>query len=298
MPAVRRSLGMLRELNLDLFSDDGKSRVVVDRKRDIIVGSKSGLARPASGQRVLDVLDVIAPFPTEPGMRGPDLREPRPHLRIVPGKLSGEPHVAETRLETQALAALARRGVSVADILVLYPFVVRAAVEEALDLEDQLTAETSSLPRLRWLAGLHSGRGRGCTSEALDCVIGAQRRVRCAQVRLADAALHVRDVPHQRARDSRRSCKPRCGELECGPDPICQSPAVDARQVSSVRTVFVGYPYRRKRTARLVSSTSTKTARRPNPGKARWARCAAMAPQGRISHVATCSIAIMESACR
>ena len=139
MPAVRRALGMLRELSLDLFSDDGQSRVVVDRDGEIIVRSKSGLARPTSAQRVLDVLDVIAPFPTEPGMRGPDLREPRPHLRIVPGKLSGEPHVAETRLETQALAALARRGVSVTDILVLYPFVNRVAIEEALDLEEQLS---------------------------------------------------------------------------------------------------------------------------------------------------------------
>ena len=130
---------MLQELSLDPFSDDGRSSVVVDRRGEIFVRSESGLARPASRQVMLDVLDVIAPFPTEPGMRGPDLREPRPHLRIIPGKLSGEPHLAETRLETQALAALARRGVSVADILVLYPFASRAGVEEALDLEDQLS---------------------------------------------------------------------------------------------------------------------------------------------------------------
>lgn len=48
---------------------DGQSRVVVDRDGEIIVRSKSGLSRPASGQHMLDVLDVIAPFPTEPGMR-------------------------------------------------------------------------------------------------------------------------------------------------------------------------------------------------------------------------------------
>lgn len=139
MPSVRRALGMLRELNLDLFADDGQSRVVVDRAGEIIVRSISGLAHAASGQHVLDVLDVIAPFPSERGIRGPDLREPRPNLRILPGKLSGEPHVAETRLETQALAALARRGVTVEEILRLYTFVTRAAVDEALDLEEQLS---------------------------------------------------------------------------------------------------------------------------------------------------------------
>jgi uncharacterized protein (DUF433 family) len=138
MPAVRRALRMLQKLNLDLFSANGQSRVVVDRAGEIIVRSQGGLARPASGQGVLDVLDVLAPFPTAPGVRGPDLRQPRPHLRIVPGKVSGEPHVSGTRLETQALAALAQRGVTVEDILKLYPFVSREAVEEALELEDQL----------------------------------------------------------------------------------------------------------------------------------------------------------------
>lgn len=139
MPAVRRALKMLRELKMDLFSDDGQSGLVVDRQGEILVLSRSGFEHPGSRQQLLDVLDVTAPFPTKPGMRGPDLREPRPHLRILPGKLSGEPHVADTRLETQALAALARRGVTIEEILHLYTFVSRAAVNEALDLEEQLS---------------------------------------------------------------------------------------------------------------------------------------------------------------
>ena len=52
MPAVRRALKMLQELSLDPFSDDGRSSVVVDRRGEIFVRSKSGLARPASRQSV------------------------------------------------------------------------------------------------------------------------------------------------------------------------------------------------------------------------------------------------------
>src|SRR5688572_30799038 len=32
--------------------------------------------------------------------QGPDLLDPRPLLRIIPGKLHGEPHVVDTRIPT------------------------------------------------------------------------------------------------------------------------------------------------------------------------------------------------------
>lgn len=138
MPAVRLALGRLHDQELDLFSDDGAARVFVDRTGEIFL-RPNGRVQDLEGRLVIDgVLDLIAPFPTDPGVQGPDLREPRPHLRIVPGKLSGEPHVKDTRLETQAVAALRRRGVSIENIVVLYPFVEPVAIEEAIDLEDQL----------------------------------------------------------------------------------------------------------------------------------------------------------------
>lgn len=60
------------------------------------------------GQTVSEqLLDLVAPFTTAEGTRGPDLISPRQDLRIAPGKLSGSPHVVHTRLETRALAALA-----------------------------------------------------------------------------------------------------------------------------------------------------------------------------------------------
>lgn len=85
-----------------------------------------------------ELLDLIAPFPTAEGTRGPDLIAPRADLRIVPGKLSGSPHVVHTRLETRALAALALDGFDVARIQRLYPYVSGAQISQALELEQQL----------------------------------------------------------------------------------------------------------------------------------------------------------------
>ena len=69
---------------------------------------------------------------------GPDLVAPRPRLRIVPGKLSGAPHVRRTRIETEVLAALARRGLTRERIVGLYPVIEDADVRDALDLESDL----------------------------------------------------------------------------------------------------------------------------------------------------------------
>jgi uncharacterized protein (DUF433 family) len=72
------------------------------------------------------------------GHRGPNLRTPRPTLRIVPGKLSGEPHVARTRIPTDMISALANRGFEPLEIVELYPRLTEVAIEEAIDLERQL----------------------------------------------------------------------------------------------------------------------------------------------------------------
>ncbi len=92
------------------------------------------------GRFVPDALNLIAPFPTREGLRGPDLARPRPRLRIAPGRLSGSPHVVHTRLETSALYALDRDGLGVEAILSLYPYLAKEQLAEALDLERQLAA--------------------------------------------------------------------------------------------------------------------------------------------------------------
>jgi len=83
------------------------------------------------------MFDLIAPFQT-PVSRAPDLAKPRPHLRIVPGKLSGSPHIAHTRIETLAIVALADRGFESTKLERLYPTVQPVALIEAVDLERQL----------------------------------------------------------------------------------------------------------------------------------------------------------------
>jgi uncharacterized protein (DUF433 family) len=142
MPAVRRALAQLAELDLRLWSEETGPNVQVDRSGNVFVASAPD-PEAANRQRALktggaDLLDVLNPFLSGEGSRGPDLLRPRPMLRIVPGKLGGSPHVVHTRLESQALGALATNGLSVNKIYRLYPAVEPQAIDDALDLERQL----------------------------------------------------------------------------------------------------------------------------------------------------------------
>jgi uncharacterized protein (DUF433 family) len=139
MPAVRRALRSLGDLQLHLWTEDEGPSVAVERNGNIVI-RQGEEAIPDAGQPVLDpdMLNLMAPFETAEGLFGPDLHRPRPLLRIVPGKLGGAPHLQHTRLETEALASLAVRGFASAKIYRLYPDVEKSAVDEALDLEHQL----------------------------------------------------------------------------------------------------------------------------------------------------------------
>lgn len=142
MRSVRRALRMLRDLDLALWTEDGGPSVRVDPGGRIFILTRDDGPETLAGQRPLnaDIFDLIAPFET-PVSRAPDLAKPRPHLRIVPGKLSGSPHIARTRIETVAIAALAARGFDSARIEGLYPSVrPTLALVEAVDLERQLAA--------------------------------------------------------------------------------------------------------------------------------------------------------------
>jgi uncharacterized protein (DUF433 family) len=140
MPAVRRALQALRELDLCLFEGD-RPLVVVDRSGEVLLDPQGGTLQTAGGQLVeRELLDVVAPFESAEGLNGPDLTSPRAHLRIVPQKLAGSPHVDGTRIETRVLAALADRGYEAVQIAAFYPAVRLQVIEEALDLERQLAS--------------------------------------------------------------------------------------------------------------------------------------------------------------
>jgi uncharacterized protein (DUF433 family) len=137
MPAVRRALKALRALDLAPWHAHGPT-LFVNGTGEIYLKEPHGRPETPAGQLTSDVLDLIAPFSTAEGTRGPDLLKPRPELRIVPGKVSGSPHIVSTRLETRALAALKGDGFDVPGIQRLYPYVSAAQIEQALDLENQL----------------------------------------------------------------------------------------------------------------------------------------------------------------
>jgi uncharacterized protein (DUF433 family) len=140
MGAVRRALEALKELDLELWTEEDGPHVAVSRSGEVFFNAP-GYVSNVAGQSPLDAdwLDLIAPFETEQG-RAPDLYMPRPSLRIVPGKLSGSPHIMKTRIETVALAALEVRGLSESKIAALYPVASPTSISEALDLEHQLRA--------------------------------------------------------------------------------------------------------------------------------------------------------------
>jgi len=140
MPAVRLALEALRELDLRLWTDEGGPAVAVDRAGRVYLRTAPGQVETTAGARPLDadLLDLIEPFSTGQVTEGPNLQSPRPHLRIVPGKLAGSPHVVSSRIETVAIAALADRGLGPDRIHVLYPAISPVAIEEAVDLEHQL----------------------------------------------------------------------------------------------------------------------------------------------------------------
>lgn len=140
MPRVRTALALLDELGLDPWSPDASagSPLLVDRAGSIYVRVPEGILN-LHRQPVLlpdDVLGLTAPFDSA-GLAGPDLLRPRPHLRIVPSKVAGEPHIERSRLTTQTIAALSDRGYPAAQIAAMYD--ERAEViSEAIDLERQL----------------------------------------------------------------------------------------------------------------------------------------------------------------
>jgi uncharacterized protein (DUF433 family) len=140
MTEVRSALDQLRQLDRLIWEPtSAQSPVVVDHRGVIHLRHEDGVLVNANGQIPLDeeLLDPIRPFLVA-GLKGPDLLRPRPHLRIVPGKVSGEPHLVGSRLTSPTLAALSRRGFPITRIVQMYPHESQAGIEEAIELEQEI----------------------------------------------------------------------------------------------------------------------------------------------------------------
>ena len=114
---------------------DPSGRLVVRLEGDFLVPLGKGVAQALAHRQGLDLVSVWDGFN---GAVGPHLLEPRPTLRIIPGKLSGEPHVVNTRIPTRLLSGLRSRGLRIEAIIELYPRLTPTNVEEAVALELQL----------------------------------------------------------------------------------------------------------------------------------------------------------------
>lgn len=84
-------------------------------------------------------MDLLGPFEGD-RRRGPDLVRPGPNLRIIPGRVSGEPHLVGSRITTQVAAALHRNIADVEKIAALYPGFDASIFEEAIEFELSLAA--------------------------------------------------------------------------------------------------------------------------------------------------------------
>lgn len=143
MTKVRRALEQLQDLNLDLV-EAGQPVVAVTMNGDIVLDKDAMPLQLVNGQYIKrELINILGPFDGLEGTRGPDLVWPRPTVQIVPGKISGAPHVSGTRLSTQSIYALRRRGFSMAHLARIYPFVAEDSLRDSVDLEEQLEQNVS-----------------------------------------------------------------------------------------------------------------------------------------------------------
>ena len=88
---------------------------------------------------IAETLHLVAPY-----KQAPDLLQPRPLLRIIPGKLHGEPHISGTRIPTRTIGALHRASYSLQQIQTMYPDATSAALNEAIEFERSLMPTTAA----------------------------------------------------------------------------------------------------------------------------------------------------------
>jgi uncharacterized protein (DUF433 family) len=142
MRQVRAALAILDQRGMDLWTRDeyDDSPLLVDRGGGIHIREGDHFLDLGGNESfpMADWLDLLGPFDFD-GQRGPNLLAPKPHLRIAPERVSGEPHVENTRLTTRTLAGMSARGFSIDRIVDMYG-VSSVAVEEAVQLEAELSA--------------------------------------------------------------------------------------------------------------------------------------------------------------
>jgi uncharacterized protein (DUF433 family)/DNA-binding transcriptional MerR regulator len=138
MAKVQRALRQIQALDLDLF-DDEQPIVAVTSAGDIVLDQAALPLQLVEGQYLeRELINIVGPFEGLEGTHGPSLTQPRANVRIAPGRISGAPHIAGTRLPTQSIYTLKQRGFTIDHLAQLYPFASREALDDSIDLEQQL----------------------------------------------------------------------------------------------------------------------------------------------------------------
>jgi uncharacterized protein (DUF433 family)/DNA-binding transcriptional MerR regulator len=122
--------GMSREelSRVVAVSDDGRLYFRLDHR--------PVRADPGQQAAFTNVLHLVQPYEL-----APNLLEPRPLLRIIPGKLHGEPHILDTRIPSATINALYEAGYDVDTLQQMYPDASSAALHEAIEFERSLQHE-------------------------------------------------------------------------------------------------------------------------------------------------------------
>lgn len=140
MSQVREALEELERRNLDIWADNGQPGSPLRVDRDGRVYLADGWSAGVQGQMSLvGVLDLLGPFGNGKH-RGPDLIRPRPSIRIIPGKVSGEPHLVGSRITTRSVAAVYKRVRDLDTVVALYPGLALETIGQAIDFEHTLAA--------------------------------------------------------------------------------------------------------------------------------------------------------------
>jgi hypothetical protein len=141
MPAVTRALAQLEDLDMPLWTEESGPSVGVDAFGRVLVSSEPH-REAGTRQRVLDEeLEVLAPFHSRDGLLGPCRRATTASSNRARQARRLAARLAHAFGVTGARRARRKRS----EDLRLYPDVARSALDEALDLEDQLEHNLRSI---------------------------------------------------------------------------------------------------------------------------------------------------------
>jgi uncharacterized protein (DUF433 family)/DNA-binding transcriptional MerR regulator len=142
-------LGVSMRLIRQALAELDEQGIARDRLHEVLVVSHAGdlyfqlpgappvHAAPGRQAAMVEVLRPVRPY-----HGAPDLLEPRPLLRILPGKLHGEPHLLGTRITSVTVYALHAAGYTRAQIRTMYPEAQPEGLDQAVELEESLQERT------------------------------------------------------------------------------------------------------------------------------------------------------------